>query len=53
MGDFNIDLLIYNIHDRTNDFIDNIFSHGFQLLIHKLTRVTSYSETLIDHLSPW
>jgi len=50
MGDFNIDLLKYNTNDRTNDFIDNIFSQGFLPLIHKPTRITDYSETLIDHI---
>jgi hypothetical protein len=50
MGDFNIDLLKYNTHDRTNDFIDNIFSQGFLPLIHKPTRITDFSETLIDHI---
>jgi hypothetical protein len=50
MGDFNINLLKYNAHNRTNDFIDNIFSQGFLPLIHKPTRITDYSETLIDHI---
>ena len=50
MGDFNIDLLKYNSHEKTNDYVDNIFSQGFLPLITKPTRVTSSSATLIDHI---
>ena len=50
IGDFNIDLLKYNSHEKTNDYVDNIFSQGFLPLITKPTRVTSSSATLIDHI---
>ncbi len=50
LGDFNLNLLNYNIHNQTNDFVDNIFSQGFIPLIHKPTRVTSVTATLIDHI---
>lgn len=50
MGDFNIDLLKYNSHDKTNDYVDNLFTQGFLPLITKPTRVTSISATLIDHI---
>lgn len=50
MGDFNIDLIKYNSHEKTNDLIDNIFSRGFVPSITKPTRVTLTSATLIDHI---
>ena len=50
MGDFNIDLLKYNSHEKTNDYVDNLFTQGFMPLITKPTRVTSTSATLIDHI---
>jgi hypothetical protein len=50
MGDFNIDLLKYNSHDKTNNYVDNLFTQGFLPLITKPTRVTSTSATLIDHI---
>ena len=50
MGDFNIDLLKYETHSKTNDFIDDMFSLGFSPLITKPTRLTSHSATLIDHI---
>ena len=50
MGDFNIDLLKFNTHDKTNLFIDNIFAQGFIPLIHKPTRISNSSATLIDHM---
>ena len=50
MGDFNIDLLKYGSHRKTNEFVDNVFSQGFMPLIHKPTRITPSSATLIDHI---
>ena len=50
MGDFNLDLLKYNVHEKATDFVDNIISHGFLPTIHKPTRVTTESATLIDHI---
>ncbi len=50
MGDFNIDLLKYGHHDKTNDYVENIFSRGFMPLICRPTRVTQNSATLIDHM---
>ena len=48
MGDFNLDLLQYNHHTPTQEFIDTLFSHAFIPLIFNSTRLTSYSVTLID-----
>ena len=29
MGDANVDLLKFQVHVKTNNYIDGIFSHGF------------------------
>jgi len=50
MGDFNIDLLKYDINDKTTSYVDNIFSQGLIPLITKPTRLTHHSATIIDHL---
>ena len=50
MGDFNIDLLKFNTRDKTNLFIDNMFAQGLISLIHKPTRNSNSSATLIDHM---
>lgn len=50
MGDFNLDLLQYNHHVPTQEFVDSLFSHAFFPLISKPTRLTSYSATLIDNI---
>ena len=47
MGDMNIDLLQCQSHIKTNDYLDNLFSNGFDT---KPTRITSHSATLIDHI---
>ena len=47
----NIDLLKYATHGKTEDYLDNIFSHGLIPLITKLTtRITDHSATLIDYI---
>ena len=50
MGDFNVNLLNYESHIDTNDFINTMISH--YLLPHILhpTRVTNHSETVIDNI---
>lgn len=50
MGDFNIDILKFQSHSKTGEFVDNSFSNGFIQLITKPTRVINGSATLIDHL---
>lgn len=50
MGDFNIDLLKFNSHNKTHTFLENMISTGLLPLITKPTRVTEYSATLIDHI---
>ena len=50
MGDFNVNLLNYESHNETNDFINTMVSH--YLLPHILhpTRVTDHSATVIDNI---
>ena len=50
MGDFNIDILKYNLHNKTNDFVDSIFGKVFLPQILKPTRITKSTATLIDHI---
>lgn len=50
LGDFNIDLIKVNSHNKTNAFIEEFFSRGLSPLITKPTRITDYSATLIDHI---
>ena len=50
VGDFNIDLLQFQNHDQTNDFLEAQFSFGLLPVITKPTRVTPTSATLIDHI---
>jgi len=49
-GDLNIDLLKYDSHQPTKLFIHTIFSLGLLPLITKPTRITTFSETLIDNI---
>ena len=50
MGDYNINLLNFATCKTTNDFIDSVIAQGFIPHITKPTRVTSVSETIIDHM---
>ena len=50
MGDMNVDLLKFESHNKTNDYLDNIFTRGFVPMITKPTRVTMSSASLIDHI---
>ena len=50
MGDMNIDLLKFGSHNKTNDYLDNIFCRGYIPAIMRPTRVTRSSATLIDHI---
>ena len=49
-GDFNINLLNYDVHDDTKIFVDNVFANGLMPLINRPTRVTSESKTIIDNI---
>ena len=50
MGDMNINMLNYGVHNQTDTYVDGIFSRGFLPQILMPTRVTHRSATLIDHL---
>ena len=50
LGDFNIDLLNYNDHQPTNEFLDSLASNSFLPYILQPTRLTSHSKTLIDNI---
>ena len=52
-GDFNINLLIYNEHNQTNqanEFLDSLASNSFIPLILRRSRVTSLSNAFIDNI---
>ena len=51
IGDFNANLLNYNEHNRTNEFLDSLASSSFIPLILQPNRITSHSNTLIDNIS--
>ena len=50
LRDFNINLLNYNDHQATNDFLDPTTSNSFIPYMLYLTRITSDSKTLIDNI---
>jgi len=49
-GDYNIDLLKYDTHVPTSDYINCIFSHHFYPTVNRPTRITATSATLIDNI---
>ena len=50
LGDFNVNLLNYNEHNQTNEFLDSLSPNSFIPLILQPTRITSHSNTLIDNI---
>ena len=48
LGDFNVNLLNYNEHNQTNEFLDSLAPTSFIPLILQPTRITRDSNTLID-----
>ena len=50
LGDFNVNLLNYNEHNQTNEFLDSLASNSFIPLILQLNKITSHSNTLIDNI---
>ena len=50
LRDFNVNLLIYNEHNQTNEFLDSLAPNSFILLILQPTRITNHSNTLIDNI---
>ena len=50
LGDFNVNLLNYNGHNETNEFLDCLASNSFIPLILQPTRINSHSNALIDNI---
>jgi exonuclease III len=49
LGDMNIDLLKYDEHVDTAEYLDLLFNNGFIPKVTVPTRITNTSSTLIDH----
>jgi len=50
MGDMNIDLLKFETHLKTSDYLNNLFQNDFLPTITKSTRITNIPATLIYHI---
>ena len=50
LGDFNLDLLKYDKHAGTNEFIDSLSSYMYLPYILHPARVTSHSQTITDNI---
>ena len=48
-GDLNLDLLKYQIHTQTSNYLDLMMSHSLLPVITRPTRIVHSSATLIDH----
>ena len=50
LGEFNVDLLKYDKHAETNEFIDSLSSYMYLPYILHPTRVTGHSQKIIDNI---
>ena len=50
MGDINIDLIKYESHQPTSEYMDMLYSNLCFPVITQPTRITDYTRTLIDHM---
>ena len=50
LGDLNENLLKYNEHKQTSEYLDMLLSLVFMPIITKPTRITDHTATLIDHI---
>ena len=50
MGDFNVNLMNYQHHQLTGQFLDGMYSNMFFPLITRPSRITSQTATLIDNI---
>ena len=50
LGDFIVDLLKYDKHAATNEFIDSLSSYMYLPYILHPTRVTGHSQAIIDNV---
>ena len=51
LGDVNINLLNFEKHNGTSDYVNTLQTHGFKSLITLPSRISEHSATLIDHIS--
>ena len=49
-GDFNIDLLNYDVNNSTKNFVDQMFSMSLFPLINQPTRITNQCHSIIDNI---
>ena len=50
MGDFNVNLMKYQHHHLTGQFLDGMYSNMFFPLIKRPSRITSHAAVLIDKI---
>lgn len=50
LGDFNLDLLKFESHPATDEFMTSLGTSSFQPYILQPTRITNHSVTLIDNI---
>ena len=50
LGDFNVDLLKFDKHAPSNEFLDSLFSHMFLPHIAQPTRISTTFKTVIDNI---
>ena len=50
MGDFNLNLLNYEIHSDMDDLVNSVISYSLLAYILHPTRVTKHSATVIDNI---
>ena len=50
LGDFNVNLLNYNEHNGTNEFLDSLPSNPFIPLVLQPIRIIRHSNTLVDDI---
>ena len=49
-GDFNIDLVKFDLNNNTNEYLNTVLKNGFIPTVLLPTRVTNHACTLIDHI---
>ena len=50
MGDNDINLLNYDVHNNTAEFTDMMYANSFMPVVTHPTRITQSSATLIDNI---
>ena len=50
MGDFNLNLINFQHHQTTGEFLDGLYSNMFIPLITRPSRITCHTATLIDNV---